>query len=120
MVQSLSAIREWPAKVTTWHPNCEEHGNERSPSRVHPQDGEVDRQIMSDIRFQSANEARWFVAYCRFVAMQREHPPSGSTYGYIDSNRKRQLRHDARALMNDMIDNHEKSPTEAAYRLSGD
>ena len=61
---------------------------------------------MSDIRFQSAGEARWFVAYLRYLAGQRpsEPTPGGHVYGVESDERKAKLRENARSLARDLTE----------------
>lgn len=74
---------------------------------------------MSSIRITTSGEGRWHVAYTRYLAQQRDTIPNGNHehYGFIPPERQAVLREDADQLARDLIDNTEKFPTTAAYRL---
>ena len=59
---------------------------------------------MSEIRFQTKGEARWYVAFLRERAGQRDSVPNGNhvTYGHISPQRQAKLRQDAEQLVRDL------------------
>ena len=77
---------------------------------------------MSHIRFKTSGESRWWAAYVRYLAQQREHEPTGSrrpddVYGYISPERKTVLREDAKQVVDDLIANNLQYPETHTHRM---